>query len=387
MLCPNCNQGELRVVYETLGVPTNSVLLLDTAEEAKAFPTGDIRLGVCDHCGFVSNTSFDPALTEYSGRYEPTQSFSGTFNAFHENLADELIERYDLRDRDVVEIGCGNGEFLVLLCARGDNRGIGYDPSHDPARGPQPVPDGISFVSDFYSEAYRDHGGDFVACKMTLEHIHRPDAFVATVRRAVLDHATVFFQVPNADYVFGDVAFWDVYYEHCSYFSLGSLATVFRRNRFDLVDLETTYAEQYLTVVASPTDAPTEASLAAENNLDKTIARVDDFAEAARASVAEWRARFGAWKAAGETVVLWGGGSKAVAFVTTLGLDDEIAGAVDINPRKWGYHLAGSGHRVLSPDDLPDLDPDVIVVMNPVYTDEIAAQCRSIGIDAEIISL
>jgi len=387
MRCPNCDQADLRIVYEALGVPTNSVLLLDSEEEAKAFPTGDIRLGVCDACGFVSNVAFDPALTEYSGRYEPTQSFSGTFNSFHEKLADDLIERYGLRGRDVVEIGCGNGEFLVLLCERGDNRGIGYDPSHDPERGPQPVPDGISFVSDFYSEAYRDHGGDFVACKMTLEHIHRPDAFMATVRRAVLDHATVFFQVPNAEYVFGDVAFWDVYYEHCSYFSLGSLATVFRRNNFDLVDLETTYAEQYLTIVGTPTDAPTEPSMPVENDLERIIATVDEFAVAARASVDAWSTRFADWKAAGKTVALWGGGSKAVAFVTTLGLTDEIVGAVDINPRKWGYHLAGSGHKVLSPEDLPALAPDVIVVMNPVYVEEISAQCDSLGVTAEIISL
>ena len=57
--------------------------------------------------------------TEYSGRYESTQGYSPTFNAFHERLAQDMIDRFDLHGKEIIEIGCGNGEFLVLLCELG----------------------------------------------------------------------------------------------------------------------------------------------------------------------------------------------------------------------------------------------------------------------------
>ena len=45
----------------------------------------------------------------------------------------DLIRRYDLRGKEVIEIGCGKGEFLSLLCEVGDNRGVGFDPADDDA--------------------------------------------------------------------------------------------------------------------------------------------------------------------------------------------------------------------------------------------------------------
>ena len=39
---------------------------------------------------------------------------------------------------------------------------------------------------------------------------------------------TVLFELPDVACVLEDVRFWDLYYEHCSYFSLGSMARLFR---------------------------------------------------------------------------------------------------------------------------------------------------------------
>ena len=69
-LCPNCHAGELVLFFEADNIPAHSVLLLNSNEEAVRFPKGDIVLGFCPECGFVSNTAFDPALNEYDERYE-----------------------------------------------------------------------------------------------------------------------------------------------------------------------------------------------------------------------------------------------------------------------------------------------------------------------------
>ena len=119
--CPCCGSSDIRIFHRASGVPVNSVLLLPNREEALSFPTGDIDLGFCRSCGFIYNTAFDPALLEYSERYDPTQAFSPTFNQWHKALAEQLIERYALRGKHLIEIGCGKGEFLALLCELGGN--------------------------------------------------------------------------------------------------------------------------------------------------------------------------------------------------------------------------------------------------------------------------
>ena len=125
--CPSCSWGTMDVFYEVRQIPVHSVLLLPTREEAVSYPKGDIELGFCTHCGFISNLAFDPSKHEYSEKYEETQGFSSTFNTFHKALAQRLIDQYDLRGKDIIEIGCGKGEFLTMLCELGDNRGVGFE--------------------------------------------------------------------------------------------------------------------------------------------------------------------------------------------------------------------------------------------------------------------
>ena len=228
--CPNCLKGDMSVFYQVPRVPVHSVLLMPTRDIAVNFPKGDIALGHCSHCGFIANTVFDPTVHNYSAQYEETQGFSGTFQAFHRRLAEEMIQKYDLHGKKMIEIGCGKGEFLSLLCEIGNNSGVGFDPAFVSERNPSAGDTKVEFVADFYGEKYAHVQGDFVCCKMTLEHIPDTANFVRTVRRSVGDRydTVVFFQVPDMSRVLRDLAFWDIDYEHCSYFSAQSLSLLFK---------------------------------------------------------------------------------------------------------------------------------------------------------------
>jgi hypothetical protein len=365
-------------------VPVNSVVLLPTRSEALNFPTGDIRLGLCANCGFITNTAFDPAAIEYSSRYESTQGFSATFNAYHRELAQRLINQFQLTRKTIIEIGCGQGEFLRLLCELGDNQGVGFDPAYDSTRASE-APEGVAFVSDFYSERYAHVKGDFVCCKMTLEHIPETAEFVSMVRRTVGNAADtlVFFQVPDVARVMREHAFWDVYYEHCSYFSLGSLARLFQRCGFDIVDLRKDFGDQYLSIVAKPgAGAP-----AGEDNMGTLAQDVESFSQACRQYRAVWRTRLDARHQAGQKMVIWGASSKGVSFLTTLQLRDEVEYAIDVNPHKRGTYIAGAGQRIESPGFLCDYRPDVVIVMNPIYLQEIRQQLDHLAVEAKLLTV
>src|SRR4051794_9316506 len=104
--CPACEHEGLNLFYEQAKVPLNSMLLLKTAEEAKGFPTGALRVAVCPECGFVTNTAFDPGSAEYSVRYEASQAYSPRFNEFATGLAQRWIDKHDIHNKVVLEIGC-----------------------------------------------------------------------------------------------------------------------------------------------------------------------------------------------------------------------------------------------------------------------------------------
>jgi SAM-dependent methyltransferase len=241
--CPCCSSNKIKIFLNIKNVPVNSVINIKSYEDAVNFTRGNISLGFCKSCGFIYNTEYNPELVEYSSDCEESQGYSPTFNAFAKELAAELVEKYNLRNKKIVEVGCGKGEFLKLLCDMGQNQGIGFDPAYLPGRGGENASDSITFIKDYYSQNYSNYHGDMICCRMTLEHIHRPAELVKTVRLSIRDQEStvVFFQVPEVVRIMRDSAFEDIYYEHCSYFSTGSLARLFRSSGFDILDLRKAY--------------------------------------------------------------------------------------------------------------------------------------------------
>jgi hypothetical protein len=369
--CPNCRSvGRSHPFYEVAGVPTNSCLLVEDRARALAFPTGDIVLTICNECGFIFNAAWDSERTVYSDQYEETQGFSPTFNAFNRAIAEELVSTYDIRGKTVLEIGCGKGEFLSLICKLGGNRGIGYDPSFVPAR--QQSEQDVRFVREFFTERTSEIAPDLLCCKMTLEHIGQTNRFLTSVRAvANREDSIVFFQVPDVARILKEGAFWDVYYEHCSYFSVASLKQLFNGTGFAVRRVWTGYDDQYLMIVTNPAGQGFDASSGEADDVATVIGMADSFAAAAARSRAAWFSRLRGWAVAGQRTVLWGSGSKAVAFLTTLGLHDEVEHVVDINPYRVGKFLPKTGQRIVAPSFLHDYRPDNAVIMNPVYRDEI----------------
>jgi SAM-dependent methyltransferase len=387
--CPACGGRRVETFYRVEGVPASSCLLFDSAEAAAACPVGDIELGFCRDCGFIHNQAFNLALTEYSGRYEETQAFSPTFNAFHEALARRLIGRYGLAGRSVLEIGCGKGEFLLLLAQLGKVRGVGVDPGVRVDRLDLPADLDVRFIADFYSPRHTGQKVDLVVCKMTLEHIPNALEFMRTVRESLGEQTgtDVFFQIPEALRILRECSFEDIYYEHCAYFSPGALARLFRRAGFDVLALGREYGDQYLTIEARPSAGGETAPLADEDDMAELDELVASFPERIGRMRQDWIDRVERARSAGRSVVLWGSGSKAVSFLTTLGLGDRVDYVTDINPRRHGHFMPVTGQRIVPPAELGAIKPDLVIVMNRIYRDEIAADLARMGLSPEIACL
>ncbi len=384
--CWACSSTALTTFYEVKDVPIHSCLLVDSRSEALEFPRGDLSLAFCSSCGFIQNNHFDPAVHSYSPAYEETQAFSPRFRRFQTELCKSQIEKHNLRQKTVLEIGCGKGDFLVELCELGDNHGIGIDPGYRPDRTRSSAAARIRFIQDFYTEIYDNLRSDYIACRHTLEHIQPVQEFVSGIRESLENRPKipVFFELPDVERVLQELAFWDLYYEHCSYFTLGSLARLFQRAGFDIVELSRGFEDQYLLLDCKP-------GTGALGPVPDDLADIGEAVDLFRVKIADELSRLQTEienaRRAGRRIALWGSGSKAVSFLTTLQLQDEIQYVVDINPYKQGKYLAGSGHAIVAPRYLAKEPVDLIYVMNPIYQNEIAADLEHLGVRAELRSL
>lgn len=373
--------------YSVSNIPVHSVMLMETAQEAINFPKRDLKLAFCHHCGFIHNAIFDPEIQEYNAKCEETQGFSDTFNKFHRTLAERLIEKHELYHKTVLEIGCGKGEFIAMLCELGDNVGYGFDPAFVPERNPDKFGK-VEFVQDLYSEKYSHYKADFVCCKMTLEHIPNTLEFMKVVRAAIGENldTIVFFQIPEAGRVLKDLGFWDVYYEHCSYFSPASLEYLFRRAGFEVLEIATEYDDQYLTIEAKPAEVAES-----DEDIDINTLEIKELFDLYKSNIEDllnrWKSLLNSYFEKGFKIVVWGGGSKAVAFMTTLNIGQQINYVVDINPYKQNHFLPGTGQMVVSPEFLAEYRPDVVLLMNPIYEQEINRDLNKLGLKPEILPI
>jgi hypothetical protein len=389
--CPACRSEDLRHFHEEPSVPAHSCLLLDSRAKAADYPRGRIDLVFCRTCGFISNAAFDQSLNEYSQQYEETQAFSSRFTSWARDLAETWVEKFDLYGRCVLEIGCGKGEFLTMMCEAGAGQGIGIDPGTHPERIDSPAADRLTWIKDLYSEHYGFLLADAIVCRHTLEHIQPVADFLRSIRRTIGRRydTVVLFELPDVKRVLEEAAFWDVYYEHCSYFSAGSLARLFRASGFEVLDVRLDYDDQYLLLEARPAPDHQQASapLAIEDSAAELESAVDRFEAGYRATVERWQRELRAVRDAGGRVVIWGAGSKGVAYLTALGDTEAVDYAVDINPYKHGMFMAGTGQEIVGPTFLKQYDPELVVVMNPVYVDEISESLRALDLGPRLVSV
>ncbi len=387
--CPICASSDLYQFMVVRQAPIYCNVLWETREAALSAPCGDITLGYCPNCSHIYNYAFDSSRMDYSQEYENSLHFSERFQRFANNLAEHLIERYNIRGKDIIEIGCGKGDFLRQICRAGNNRGVGFDKSFIPDLVHDTLDPAVRFVVDFFGERYAHEPADLIVCRHVLEHIENPRAFIADLRRVIGDHRqpVVYFEVPNALWTLRDLGIWDIIYEHCSYFTPASLVHLFETSGFETLDVREAFGGQFLAIEARPVQSRSPSSASTRLDFARMMRDVTAFGDNYHAKVMHWRARLADLTQQGKRTVVWGAGSKGVTFLNVFRDQNSIDYVIDINPRKQGKYVAGSGQKVVDPSFLRSYRPDLVLVMNVLYVEEIRQMLATLGVSAAIESV
>ena len=266
--------------------------------------------------------------------------------------------RYDLHGKTVVDIGCGKGDFLVMLCEAGDNAGYGFDPvirrraatERDRVR----ASSGARSTTPRRIRAFRRTLSPRASSTNTFPTRRVPSDGAPLdpgpgPRRRLLRGAQHRLIVRQ-----GSV--WDIIYEHCSYFGPESLTRSFAECGFRVLRVEETYGRQFLTIDARA-DRDRQTATRGRSRATSTRLAGGDHRLSAMPRPRKARRVAGATRpvAAGKAGRSPPGAPapRRSGFLNMLRDRDVISRVVDINPFKQGRHLQELGSGSCRPRPLP----------------------------------
>lgn len=362
--CPACGQNSLTEFFSRKDVPVHMHTLFSDRRHALDIQRGSIRLAFCEHCGFVSNLDFDLSRMHYDSTYDNAQTYSPTCVEYMDDLANRLLFQEGVQHCTVVEVGCGSGAFLRKLVEKekASNKGIGFDPAY---RGPDTELDGrLRFEKQFYDHKASDTQADVVICRHVIEHVPNPLDLLLQIKAALSrsPDARVFFETPCFEWILRNEAYWDICYEHCSYFAKNSLHALFKRAGFHTRDIKLAFGGQYLWLEAQVC-AP-QGHISQHGIAEAAM----DFAAYESAFVAHMKRELRKFDG---HIAIWGAGAKGVSFANLVDPTCKLVDCVvDLNPQKQGGYIPGTGHPIVPYQDLPARGVKSALLMNPNYRNE-----------------
>lgn len=271
----------------------------------------------------------------------------------------DFVSAHGLRGRPVIEIGCGNGEYLRWLKEAG---AAAYGLEHNEAAVDACRRKGLDVQRGFVESAdVRIPGAPYDGFLMLsyLEHLPDVNGVLAGIRANLAPAAVGLVEVPNFDMILAEKTVSEFMTDHLFYFTAETLETTLRLNGFEVLDCRPTWHDYILTAtVRSRSPLPVvefEAGTAAvRQDLDAFLGKFPP-----------------------KSVAVWGAGHQALAALAIHELGDRIAYVVDSAPFKQNRFTPATHVPIRSPDALRS-DPHVrgVIVMGASYSDEIARTFR-----------
>ncbi len=329
-------------LYSQIGVPLFQNKVYDSFEEAIEAKTIDVNLVQCLDTGFVFSGDFDIDKLEYDLNYQNEQANSFFFREHLNNVFDLLKEKGLLHGK-ILEVGCGKGFFMDMLLKNGFDV-VGIDPTYEG--------DSERVIKDYYSEKYSYLNADLVILRHTLEHIPRPFEFIKMIAKSNLYKGKIYIEIPTFDWIAKNNSIEDVFYEHCNYFTPSTISLLFNN-----CEVQCVFNNQYIGIIADLAQIKEE------------IMPIKDFEQYTLEFEKKLKSYYDKIISL-NNIAIWGAGAKGSTFLNLLDKKrDYIKAVIDINPKKQKKFIGGTGHEIVSPNNLNFFEN--IVVMNENYYDEI----------------
>lgn len=315
----------------------------------------DLTVCQCSGCGLVQLNN-EPV--SYYREVIRAAAVSEVICEFKRKQFAGLIDRFALRGKKIIEIGCGRGEFLSLMRSL-DVQAFGLEYAQgavDACLG-----NGLNVRHGYVEEAdaaLADGPFDAFLLLMFLEHMPNPNASLRGIRNNLSPGAVGLVEVPNFDMVLRAKLFSEFIGDHLFYFTEETLRTTLHLNGFEVLECGQCRDDYVLSAVVQRRE-----------RLD--IACFNEYQTKITAELRGYLDRFPA-----KRVAIWGAGHQALAILALTGIADRIKYVVDAAAFKQGKYTPATHLPIVAPGTLRSDPVDAVIVMAASYSDEVAEILR-----------
>jgi 2-polyprenyl-3-methyl-5-hydroxy-6-metoxy-1,4-benzoquinol methylase len=315
----------------------------------------NLEICQCSGCGLVQ-LSNDPV--PYYKEVIRASAFSEEMKDFRRKQFCDFVEKFSLKRKKVIEIGCGCGEFLSIMQQFGVEA-YGLEYSEESVM--QCVKNGLKVSKGFIqSSTNRLNFAPFDAFFILnfLEHLPDPNSALRGIYCNLTDDAIGLVEVPNFDMILRNKLFYEFICDHLFYFTKETLNTTLRLNGFEIIDCKEEWYNYIISVVVKKREKLDlshfyEYQAKLKNEIDEYIHRFKD-----------------------KKVAVWGAGHQALAIISLMKIADKVKYVVDSATFKQGKYTPATHVPIVSPDKLESDPVDAVIVMAAGYSDEVAKIIR-----------
>jgi hypothetical protein len=366
--CPICGRPATPA-FRRLQVPILVNVTYPTRLAAFAARRGDMEMQLCHDCTTLFNATYDPSILTFDNEYDNRQVHSPRYVTHMQDSVERLLQLVKDLDRPtIVDIGCGQGDFLHLLAEKLKRPGrlLGFDPAlRKDSIGARlsPTSSVVQLFPRMFEPADAPEDAVFVL-RAVLGYFTAPVPFLAELRRR---GSCIWIETASLEWIVGAEVVSDLYYEYFSYYTAAALTKALEVAGWRQVHVSPTFGGQYLCASAR-CDGPAASSSTPRIRIPNDAAAINTIRN--RIVQASVHGR----------VAIWGAAGKGLNLLPMLDPPSQLIECViDINPAKQGRFAPVTGHRIVAPKVALAANVAAAYVTNPIYMDEISDLVRSLN--------
>lgn len=314
----------------------------------------DLFLYQCSGCGLlqlnVKPVSYYKDVIRASGVSEEMKEFR--LNHFS-----DFVSRYNLKDKKIIEIGTGCGEFLDIM----DKTEVkAYGLEHLDESVDKCLERNLEVYKGFIeNENYKIENAPYDAFFIMnfLEHIPNPNQFLQGISNNLKDNAIGLIEVPNVDMILKRLMFSEFISDHLMYFTRDTLKFLLEKNGFEVIEIEDVWHDYVISMIVKK----------------KKRLVLNEFNTQLNVISYEINSFIDENLSKGYRVAVWGAGHQSLSVISMTNISSKIEFVIDSAVFKQGKYTPATHIKVVSPNILDNEKIDVILVMAASYSDEVAS--------------
>lgn len=384
--CRHCGEP-LTLPFVDLGFapPSNAYLTADDLTRPEGYYP--LKLFVCTDCWLVQTEDYAAREALFDADYAYFSSTSESWLAHARRYVSSITEDLSLdRDSFVIEVASNDGYLLRNFVADGVPC-LGIEPTASTAAAAEKL--GVPVLREFFGAALardlaeRGQRADLIIGNNVFAHVPDVNDFTLGLKIALKPSGTITLEFPHLVCLIDEGQFDTIYHEHFSYFSLLAVDRIFAKAGLRVCRVEQlpTHGGS-LRVYGCHADDPRadDASVAriraleSERGMEKRETYQGFQSRVNKTKDGLLRFLIDS-KEAGLVVAAYGAAAKGNTLLNYAGVKpDLLASVCDFASSKQGKFMPGSHIPIVSPEELAQLQPDVVLILPWNISEEIVAQ-------------